>query len=98
MSANSTRGSSRKPAGNVHDPENPPLTPEQCAQMRPVAVTKLVREKLRMSRDEFAAAYGIPLDTLAAWERRTAEPSEAELAFLRVIEREPELTKMVPAE
>ena len=37
---------------------------------------------------------GIPLDTLAAWERHEAEPSEVELAYLKLIEREPELARV----
>ena len=50
-----------------------------------------------MSREEFAAAYGIPLDALTAWERRTAEPTATELAYLRLIERNPEASKLVAA-
>ena len=51
-----------------------------------------------MSREEFAAAYGIPLETLVAWERHRAEPSEVELAYLRLIEREPEMARAHVAE
>ena len=80
------------------DPENPPLTAEECEEMRRVPLVALIRERLGLSREAFSAAYGIPLDKLKAWERRTAEPNETELAYLRVIDREPELTRMVPAE
>jgi DNA-binding transcriptional regulator YiaG len=52
-----------------------------------------VRLKLHMGRETFAAAYGIPLETLRAWERHQAEPTEVELAYLRLIEREPEVAK-----
>jgi putative transcriptional regulator len=87
-------------AAALADPDNPPLTDEQLAQFRRPSVAMKVRHKLRMSREAFATAYGIPLETLQAWERRHAEPTEAELAYLRLIEREPELTKQqmaVPA-
>jgi DNA-binding transcriptional regulator YiaG len=48
-----------------------------------------------MGRETFAAAYGIPLETLVSWERGHAQPTPTELAYLRVIEREPEITKIV---
>ncbi len=53
-----------------------------------------------MGQETFCATYGIPPDTLRAWERHEAEPSPTELAYLRVIEREPEMakvTQIVPA-
>ena len=81
-------------AAALADPDNPPLTDEQLAQFRRPALAKRVRLKLGMSREAFAAAYGIPLETLQAWERHQAEPTEVELAYLRLIEREPEMTKM----
>jgi putative transcriptional regulator len=80
-------------AAALTDPDDPPLTDEQLAQFRPPALAKRVRHELRMSREAFAAAYGIPLQTLLAWERHQAEPTEVELAYLRLIEREPEMTK-----
>ena len=75
------------------DPDNPPLTEEQLAQFRRPSLAMNVRRALRMSREAFAAAYGIPLETLQAWERHQTEPTEVELAYLRLIEREPEMTK-----
>ena len=62
---------------------------------RPLA--KQVRHKLRMSREEFAVSYGIPLDALIAWERQQADPTATERAYLRLIERNPEAAKLVPA-
>jgi putative transcriptional regulator len=85
-------------AAAMKDPDNPPLTDEQLARFRRPALVKRIRHKLHMGRQTFASAYGIPLETLLAWERHQAEPSEVELAYLRLIEREPELAKMaVPA-
>ena len=65
--------------------------------MRRVAPVRRIRQKLAMSRAAFAKAYGIPLAQLTAWERHEAEPTDTELAFLDVIEREPERAKRVPA-
>jgi putative transcriptional regulator len=87
-------------AAALADPDNPPLTDEQLAQFRRPALAGQVRRKLGMAREAFAAAYGIPLKTLQAWERHEAEPTEVEIAYLRLIEREPDVTKapvVVPA-
>jgi len=78
------------------DPDNPPLTPEQLARVRPPSLAKKIRHKLHMGRESFAQAYGIPLETLRAWERHEAEPTAAETAYLHLIEREPERAKLVP--
>jgi putative transcriptional regulator len=87
-------------AAALKDPDNPPLTDEELAQFRRPALSMRIRHKLHMGRETFAAAYGIPLETLRAWERHQAEPTEVELAYLRLIEREPEMAKVqvaVPA-
>jgi DNA-binding transcriptional regulator YiaG len=75
------------------DPDNPPLTDKQLARFRRPALSMKVRLKLRMGRETFSAAYGIPVETLRAWERHQLEPTEVELAYLRLIEREPEIAK-----
>jgi putative transcriptional regulator len=80
-------------AAALRDPDNPPLTDEQLARFRRPALSMRIRHKLRMGRETFAAAYGIPLETLKAWERFKAEPTEVELAYLRLIEREPEMAR-----
>ncbi len=83
-------------ASALADPDAQPATAEQLARGgRPLA--KVVRHKLRMSQEEFAAAYGIPLDALAAWERRQAEPTATEVAYLRLIERNPEAARLLAA-
>jgi putative transcriptional regulator len=81
-------------AAALKDPDNPPLTDEQLAQFRRPALSMKVRLKLHMGRESFAATYGIPLETLVAWERHTVEPTAVELAYLRLIEREPEMAKV----
>jgi putative transcriptional regulator len=88
-------------AAALADPDNPPLSDKELAEFRRPALAFNVRRKLHMSRETFAAAYGIPLETLVAWERHRAEPTEVELAYLRLIEREPEMARAsvaVPAD
>lgn len=83
-------------AAAIADPDCQPISPERLAKMgRPLA--KVVRHKLKMSREVFAAFYGIPINALTAWERQEAVPTETELAYLRLIERNPEAAKLVLA-
>ncbi len=77
------------------DPDAAPIqTPEQLRRFRRVSYAKHVRQKIGMSREEFAAAYGIPLDTLNAWERHEAKPTAVEDAYLKLIERQPETARV----
>jgi putative transcriptional regulator len=81
-------------ADAASDPDSAPMqTPEQLAKMRRVSLVKHVRQKLGMSRENFAASYGIPLEALNAWERHEAKPTLVEEAYLRLILREPERAK-----
>ena len=85
-------------AAVASDPDAAPIqTPEQLRRFRRVSFAKHVRQKLHMSREGFAEAYGIPLDTLNAWERHEAKPTPVEEAYLKLIEREPEVAKVTPA-
>ena len=93
MTAKRTKGS----VPSVADPDGPPLTDAERDGMRRVAMVKQLRWKLELTQEAFAAAYDIPLDTLRAWERRQADPTAAEMAYLRAIERNPEVNKLVPA-
>ena len=77
-------------AAALADPDCQPSTPEQLARMRRVSPASFIRHKLRMTREAFSAAYGIPADTLRAWERHEIEPSPAELSYLRAIQSAPE--------
>lgn len=71
------------------DPENPPLTREQLAKLRPVSRVKRLRWKLGLSQEEFATRYGIPLGTLRDWEQGRSQPDAPARALLKIIEAEP---------
>lgn len=77
-------------ANAVRDPDNPPLTPEELARMRPVPSPKVIRQCLRLSQEEFALRFGLPLGTLRGWEQGTSAPDSAARTLLRVIERNPD--------
>jgi putative transcriptional regulator len=75
------------------DPDNPPLTEAQLTRMRPISRARYVRRKLGLDASQFAVAYGIPLDTLRAWERHEVEPTAAELSYLDAILRAPDAVR-----
>jgi putative transcriptional regulator len=73
-----------------NDPDNPPLTPEREAKLRPIPRVKTLRRALGLTQEEFAARYHIPLGTLRDWEQGRSQPDQPARAFLAVIARAPE--------
>lgn len=63
----------------------------------PTVDVKGIREKLRMTQKEFAAAYGFSVHTLRQWERRNRVPEGPARAYLLVIDRAPQLVRDVLA-
>jgi putative transcriptional regulator len=55
-------------------------------RVEPVDVAKL-RERIGMTRSQFARRFGFPLGTLRHWERGDRQPSGAALVLLNVLER-----------
>lgn len=77
-------------AAALDDPDNPPLTDERLAQLSPVARTRTLRRALRLTQEEFAARYHIPLGTLRDWEQGRTQPDQPTRAYLTVIANDPE--------
>ena len=64
----------------------PPMSDAEITAAR----VRWVRKGTALSQEQFAARYRIPVGTLRDWEQGRREPDAAALAYLRVIEREPE--------
>jgi putative transcriptional regulator len=79
----------------IADPDAQPLTDDQLSLARRPALAKRVRQKLRMGQETFAISYGIPLEALRAWERHEIVPTQTEMAYLQLIEREPERARLI---
>jgi putative transcriptional regulator len=78
-------------AAALADPDAQPLTEEQARQMKPVPRVKLLRVKLRLTQEQFANRYGIPLSTLRDWEQHRTEPDQAAQSYIIAIEAFPDL-------
>jgi putative transcriptional regulator len=71
------------------DPDNPPRTPEMQKRLKRVPQVKVMRRALKLTQEEFAARFRIPLGTLRDWEQGKTEPDQAARAYLQVIARNP---------
>ena len=72
------------------DPDARPFTPEEWATAKRVPRIKTLRRALRLTQEEFAARYRIPLGTLRDWEQGRSEPDQPARAYLTVIAHDPE--------
>jgi len=80
------------------DPDNPPLTERDFARMKRRSRAYVIRRALRMTQEEFAAAYQIPVGTLRDWEQGRTEPDQANRAYLKVIAVDPDFVRRALAE
>jgi len=71
------------------DPDARPLTRADLKRMKRTPQAKIIRRALRMTQEEFAARYRIPLGTLRDWEQGRAVPDQPARAYLTVIARSP---------
>jgi putative transcriptional regulator len=76
-------------AAALADPDAQPLTPENIKLMKRTPQVFVIRRALRLSQEEFAAKFHIPLGTLRDWEQGRKEPDAAARAYLKVIARNP---------
>jgi putative transcriptional regulator len=76
-------------AAALTDPDNPPHTPEREKHLKRVPRVKVMRRALKLTQEEFAARFRIPLGTLRDWEQGKTEPDQAARAYLRVIAHNP---------
>lgn len=58
---------------------------------------RVLRHRLAMTQEQFAAAYGIPLASLRQYEMARHMPPPAVRAYLKVIEAEPDVVRKAVA-
>ena len=80
-------------AAAMADPDARPMTEEEWARARPVPRVSIIRRAFRLSQEEFAAQFHIPIGTLRDWEQGRKEPDAAAKAYLRGIASEPETVR-----
>lgn len=78
-------------AAALSDPDGQPWTEKELARVRFVPRSRTLRRALRLTQQQFAERYHIPLGTLRDWEQMRSEPDQAARAYLKVIARHPDL-------
>ncbi|MGQ0673474.1 MAG: helix-turn-helix domain-containing protein [Hyphomicrobium sp.] len=76
-------------AAAMADPDARPMTASEWKVSPRVPQVKIIRRALKLSQEEFAERFRIPLGTLRDWEQGRKVPDAAAKAYLRVIAREP---------
>jgi putative transcriptional regulator len=72
------------------DSDNPPATDEELDRGVFARSVRLARQRLGLSQTEFAARFRINIARLKDWEQGRSNPDSVALAYLTVIEREPD--------
>jgi putative transcriptional regulator len=72
-----------------------PLTEEDFTsdKLKRTPQVKVIRRALRLSQEEFAARFHIPVGTLRDWEQGRSEPDAPGRAYLTVIARKPDMVR-----
>lgn len=76
-------------AAAIAGPDAKPMTDAEWANMPRVPRVKIIRRALKLSQEDFAAHFHIPIGTLRDWEQGRKEPDAAAKAYLRVIAQAP---------
>jgi putative transcriptional regulator len=80
-------------AAALADPDAQPWTEEQLAKAKRTPRVKIIRRALKLTQEEFARDFGIPLDTVRDWEEGRKQPDQAERSYLFVIASEPDAVR-----
>jgi putative transcriptional regulator len=75
------------------DPDNRPLTDADLARMKRTPQVKIIRRALKLTQEEFAEQFHIPIGTLRDWEQDRNAPDKAVQAHLRVIAKDPDAVR-----
>ena len=74
----------------LSDPDAPPATEAQLARARCVPTVRALRKQLRLTQQEFAVRFHLPLGTVRDWEQGTHIPDKAAQVLLMVIAKDPD--------
>ncbi len=80
-------------AAALADPDARPWTEEQLAKAKRTPRVKVVRRVLKLTQEQFAEQFRIPLGTLRDWEQGRKEPDQAARSYLFVIASDPDAVR-----
>jgi putative transcriptional regulator len=74
----------------LSDPDTRPATKARLARARRVPTVRALRQKLKLTQEEFAARFHLPLGTVRDWEQGAHRPDKAAQVLLTVIAKDPD--------
>jgi putative transcriptional regulator len=74
----------------LSDADAAPATESQLQRARGMPSVRALREKLKLTQEEFAARFHLPLGTVRDWEQGAHHPDQAARVLLTVIEKDPD--------
>ena len=77
-------------AAAMADPDARPMTDEEFAAAIKTPRVRIIRRALRLTAEDFATRYRIPLRVIQDWEQHIAEPDPVARAYLRAIAGDPD--------
>jgi len=77
-------------AAAVSDPDCPPATATQLARARRVPNVRTIRRSMKLTQQQFAERFGLPLGTIRDWEQGVHRPDRAGQILLTVIAKNPD--------
>jgi putative transcriptional regulator len=77
-------------ANALSDPDNQPMPEDFKGKIWRGPHVRAIRRNLKVTQEEFAERYQIPVGTIRDWEQRRTEPDAAARAYLRAIAGDPE--------
>jgi putative transcriptional regulator len=77
-------------AAALSDPDCPPATAAQLARARRVPNVQALRRSMKLTQEQFARRFGLPLGTVRDWEQGAHRPDRAAQVLLTVIAKNPE--------
>ena len=80
-------------AAALADPDAQPWTDAQLAKAKRTPRVRIIRRALRLTQEQFATQFGIPLGTLRDWEQGRKEPDQAARSYLLVITSAPDAVR-----
>ena len=72
----------------LSDPDAQPANEAQLARARRVPTVRALRKKLKLTQQEFATRFHLPLGTIRDWEQGAHRPDKAAQVLLTIIARD----------
>jgi len=69
-------------AAALSDPDCPPATGAQLARARRVPNVRALRQSMKLTQEQFAERFGLPLGTVRDWEQGAHRPDRAAQVLL----------------